>query len=392
MRAPFLAILGFALAFAQDRTTVQLKQAVEHLKTSKPGSSRQVEADHLSHLQGALREWIESRLPAGEPANQARFAALEADLNRELDETLGAAPDTKWSTDLRPGYARVEVKWFPELAGTVFVLAHVTAGCGFDDAVYMYDVRGERWKRMFADHPRSAWGWENAKVEISDPAGDGRRLLLVDYSSTQCASFWMGSHYSVYRIDVNAESATRLTSNEHGFYLGNHDGALAVLRPNELILEFLDHSLDSGIHNRTNIQRYSFVDDRVTRLDPVAFQPQDFAEEWLTRPWDEMSSRSEPGLEEWHEKFRADFLAAEYRSVVPCAARPDRWLIDLGLTNLGEKELSEPEDIFLLVHALGSDRYSMEAVSEDEPEGCPGDAPASEKHPWRSRSELEKIH
>ena len=81
--------------------------------------------------------------------------------------------------------------------------------------------------------------------------------------------------------------------------MGN-DGPEFVLKPDELIMEFLDASVDVTVHNRTQIHRYSFGAETVQRLDPVAFQPQDFAEEWLTRPWTEMQSRSEPETEEWH--------------------------------------------------------------------------------------------
>ena len=63
-----------------------------------------------------------------------------------------------------------------------------------------------------------------------------------------------------------------------------------VLKPDELIIELKDHSIDIGIHNRTEILRYSFADG-VHRVDPVALQPQDFAEEWLAQPWSEMESQ-----------------------------------------------------------------------------------------------------
>jgi hypothetical protein len=184
-----------------------------------------------------------------------------------------------------------------------------------------------------------------------------------------------------------------LISDEHGFWLGN-DGPEFVLKPDELMIEFLDRSVDAGIHNRTQIHRHSFASG-VHRLDPVAFQPQDFAEEWLTRPWSEMQPRSAPETEEWHARLQS--VAGEYAGVISCAARPGRWLIVLDISDIGEKELPEPLETYFLVRDLGNFRYEMEAVSEEEPPGCPGDGIvsdagyASDKHPWLSEAELKAL-
>jgi hypothetical protein len=390
MKPILLGILTITIALAQDAATERLKREVDHLKASS-NPNRKSASDDLARLQSALLDWIELRLPVNEPANQARFAALEQDLNRGLADVLGETP-AAYGTDLRPGYATTEVRWFPELSDAVFLIAHATVGCGYDDAVYMYSIRGERWTRIVGDHAKRDWGWRDARIHISDADPNRRRLLLVDYASTQCASTWRARHYSVYRLEAAADSAVRLISDDHQFWFGNYDGVLVVLKPDELITEFLDRSVDDGIHNRTNIQRLSFSNGSIRRLDPVAFQPQDFVEEWLTRPWSEMQSRSRPGLQPWHEKFQTDFSAGEYQNVVPCVAKPAQWLIELAFTQIGDKEFTNPESVFFLVRDLGNYHYSMESVSTESPEGCPGDGPPSDKHPWLSEHELKQLH
>lgn len=193
--------------------------------------------------------------------------------------------------------------------------------------------------------------------------------------------------YSVYRIDSSQVSKPVLSS-EHGFYL-NEDGPAFVLTPDELLIEFLDRSIDMGIHNRTHIFRFDLAKE-VLRIGPFALQPQDFAEEWLTSPWNEMRSMSAPDTGEWHRKLR-DRAFDQYFNVVPCGAKPGYWAIGLQVTYQGEKELGEPIQNHFLVEDLGGYRYRMEAVSDSEFEGCPGQGEPNDKHPWLSVEQLKAL-
>jgi hypothetical protein len=185
--------------------------------------------------------------------------------------------------------------------------------------------------------------------------------------------------YAVYRMS-SAQPPEPLFSSEHGFWMGNaDDGRLFVLKPDELMIEFLDGSADVGVHNRTYLLRYSFADG-VKRLEPVAFQPQDFAEEWLTRPWSEMQSRSAPETQKWHTKLHASF-GGSYNNVVLCAVKPDRWSLGLEQDYIGDRKLEIPISVHFLIHDLGNYRFEMEAVSDSEFEGCPGEGAPSDKHP-----------
>jgi hypothetical protein len=161
-------------------------------------------------------------------------------------------------------------------------------------------------------------------------------------------------------------------------------------KPDELIIELLDNSVDMGIHNRTQIHRYNFIDG-VKRLEPVALQPQDFAEEWLTRPWSEMQSKSVPEAKKWHDKLHAELVLGEYSELVPCAAKPDRWSIGFDIDLIGENRLKEPIEVHLLVRDLGNYRFEMEAVRDSEFEGCAGEGSPSDKHPWLSVEQLKAL-
>jgi len=193
--------------------------------------------------------------------------------------------------------------------------------------------------------------------------------------------------YSVYRMGTQPSASEPILKNQHSFWL--NDGPEFVLKSEELIIEFLDSSVDLSVHNRTNLQRYRFGEG-VQRLDPIAFQPQDFAEEWLTRDWSEMESRSDVETKKWHDRLFNDYVRGEYSGVIPCASQ-GRWLVALNIESIGEKEIPDPETTYFLVHDLGNYRYKMDAVSEDVPVGCLGAGDPSDKHPWLSTTELKAL-
>jgi hypothetical protein len=389
MYRAFLILLAAGALFGQESALARLKREAASSKTESSAAA----------LHAALRDWTESRLPADRGMLEITSGHLESDLQEELKAAGLAAPEAPDSVDQQwgyPGFGYVDVNFqrLPELPDTLFVTAGASIPCGYEDTIYMYHFDAAGRKRVLADHPKEE-GYGDAELGLSDPDPQGRRLLLIHRLSQQCASTWMGLTYSVDRLGVLPGDAETLLSGQHGFWMGN-DGPEFVLKPDELIMEFLDMSVDVVIHNRTQVHRYNFAEG-VRRLDPVALQPQDFAEEWLTRPWSEMESRSAPDTQEWHAKLHADFVLGNYQAVVPCTERPGRWMIELEINHIGEKDLSEPIDAYFLVRDLGNYRYRMESVSDDEPQGCPGEGivngwgHASDKHPWLSAAELKAL-
>jgi len=151
------------------------------------------------------------------------------------------------------------------------------------------------------------------------------------------------------------------------------------LKADEMLLELQDRSLDPRIGKRTHVLRYSVTPSAVERVDPVALKPQDFVDEWLTRPWDEMASRSSvqdhDNLEKWHDFLGGYSDAAEIRVVQPCSDKQDDWKIVLTMEWVAGKKIPESFTLYFRVHELGKYRFEMAAVSFHPPDGCPGDTP-----------------
>ncbi len=87
-------------------------------------------------------------------------------------------------------------------------------------------------------------------------------------------------------------------------------------------------------------------DSAAERVDPVALHPSEFVDEWLTRPWPEMESRSEESereeLKKWHELFAEGFLSGSFDWVQACPDKPDQWQLALDMAGCTAKKSRSP--------------------------------------------------
>jgi hypothetical protein len=392
MRAAILMLLAAVALPSQDAALIRLQREVAAVKASAKEPNRD---PNVTALHDALRDWIEARLPKDKSHLPGR-AALSASLREDLvDAELGMPDDLSPNAasdgdtfELRAlGKVRVRLVQFPNLPDTLFAIAGAGVPCGVDEAVYGYRFDERRRTSLLQDR---AEGYSGTKLELSAADAAGRRLLLTERSRVQCDSSGSAVAFSVYRLTPQPAAAERLLSEKQGVHRGD-DELVFVLKSDELMMEFPDRSVDEGVHYRTRIRRYPFAGG-APRPDPVAFQPQDFAEEWFTRPWSEMQTRSAPETFDWYSKLHDGFVSGEYSAVVPCAASPGRWMIALDIAQIGDKKLEAPLSAYFLVRDLGGYRYRMDAVSDQRPNGCPGEASPSQKHPWLSPAELKDLH
>ena len=388
------------LKTAREQEATEDREADENRK--KTGEWTKEKEGHnaarMARVHAALLGWIESQLPRGPSAAAIKSSDWEAAVHRQLvragmaekESPPDSGPEPEAFANPRFWNVRVTLDRRPELPDLLFVVAGLGVGCGEDQAVYGYRFDTNGWNRAMSDHPETDWGTSVSSLDLSEAGFNGHRLLVIHRTTVQCASTWVGTNYAVFRVSKN--SITPLLAGDHEFWMGNYDnGLIFSLKPEELIIELLDRSLDGGVHNRTQIHRYTFLDGVVKRMEPFALQPQDFAEEWLTRPWSEMRPLSAENTQKWHGRLRAEGIFGEYLSVVPCTSNPDRWSIGFEINTVNLKPLSEPMDVYLLVRDLGNYRYEMEAVSDSAFEGCPGEGSASEAHPWLSREQLKAL-
>jgi hypothetical protein len=171
-------------------------------------------------------------------------------------------------------------------------------------------------------------------------------------------SVWQTFYIRVFRLDA---SQTLLLQEAP---TANIDDASARLEPAGVLIEFSGFSVDAGILVRKYVLHYTVDADSVRRIDPIALSPQDFVEEWLARPWDEISAWTEPRLTEWHSKLHKDHVGGEYDAVRRCT-KPGEWQVSI---YLGDGD----NPSYFSVLDRGEYRFRMLDISETPREECSG--------------------
>ena len=202
------------------------------------------------------------------------------------------------------------------------VTVGVDVPCGNDDAVYVYDYSQAEPRRVLEsrgtrDHDESV-----SDVRFSKRDAVGNQLFLTLRYAVQCGSSWNMLSYDLFRLSATANVAVPILGREQGIWFGAYRPYQVRLDPAELLMEVRDRSIDGRIHNRPHVLHFNAAGSTAERIDPVALQPDDFVDEWLTSQWSEMESRSAEGgrgkLKKWHEFLAGDFVAGEFQFVQQC--------------------------------------------------------------------------
>jgi hypothetical protein len=263
-----------------------------------------------------------------------------------------------------------------EAPDVVIVRAAISVPCGTEDDVYIYDYSGFG-RRTVLESPGNFMNASNVSISRTDSAGN--RLILINRLGVQCESTYYGMNIELFHWSVASNQASRVLATQHGFWL-SPDEPPVRLTPNELLLELTGNRIDT--ERRTHVLRYRVAPASAERIDPVALQPHDFVDEWLTRPWNEMESRSVGrDLKKWHEFLHGEYIHGQFAFSQSCSEETDQWLIGLTVDTLQGKEIPEPLSLFFTVHALPEHSYRMAGISFVRSEGCPGNAPVNEEMP-----------
>jgi hypothetical protein len=273
-------------------------------------------------------------------------------------------------------YRTNEIGWIGRLEVTrrspnlLVVIAGIYVGCGNDDAVYVYDYPASASRRLtvqsLGEPTYGEWVWD---IHWSERLASGTQSLLVVRRSVQCASNMFQLGFYAYHTQGQNTIWSPAFTDYHSVYGENLD---VKITPKELILQFSVICIDTGIFLRPRVVHVllSRPGAQRRRHDPVALHPRDFVDEWLSRPWTEMTSRSEspPLLQKWHRLlFTNGVQFGEFKLLQECSARPGVWQIGLTL------ERQAKATHYFLVRDLGEYRYRMVDTSTTRQAGCPGE-------------------
>lgn len=328
-------------------------------------------------LQSLLRDWLETVLPKSRPALDAEFPSLKAKLDADLWRAGVLGKDRY---DLPVGLAKPVTLNRPyEAPDLLFATVGVGLPCGRYDVVYAYDYSNGAPHRVLESHG------DKTSESVFEVLGSGRdangsRLILTLRYAVQCASNWNSLSYGLFRLPANADTAAAVLGGAQWFF--GYDYRVH-LDPKDLLLEVDGSMLDTGILIRKHVLHFDASSTEPRRIDPVALLPQDFVDEWVTKPWTEMESRSDD-LQKWHDFLAGgpdEFVSGTFDFVQPCQDKPGQWQIGVSFENLKGKELPEALPVYFLVQQSEQYKFRMTGISFDRQDGCPGETPLKDERP-----------
>lgn len=272
----------------------------------------------LTVVKQALRVWLEGELPA-EPTptpegivylpDPSELTLLSSRLNKRLeDERLTCGDVSKPSyrcaagdpgEDNERGYVGDVAISSLDYGRYVLVVTSVGVRCGFDQSAYIY-ARGpdHRWLLLlkteqdnYDEKEYSPQDFLSIAVSPSSVAWNERApppLVLTLGYSPWCSSNWHSLSARLWRASVSTPTPPALMDRDDELYMGDDSIASARLSEKDLLIEFRGRSIDGGTLIRSHVEHYRIGQgDKLERIAPVALNPNDFVEEWLTSDWPE---------------------------------------------------------------------------------------------------------
>ena len=355
-----LFMAGAEMAVAQESLLTALYAALVPLR-AQPQARPEVRgaSPQFTTLKHQLRDWVESRLV--DFPQRGSEAALAQELNAVLLKaeltcsTNRGGPAEYCSSESFVGY----LETLRVTRQQEFLIVETGMGiiCGYDESAYLYRWNGSKWQRLWSSEqtiytekqyvPQTIHAVQISPVR----AGQKQRLVLTLGSNSWCSSNWHPVYYRLWRIGGEQEQMTApLIDRKEMAFLGKNTPPIsATLKAQELTVEFSALSIDPSVHSRNAVRRFTINGSRARRVAPIAITPRNFVEEWLTLPWMESRSLSNPSslpaLQKWHKRFFTG--GGEFTAVSKlCKGNGDEWQVSLRVISPIDK--TEPPHYFLV--------------------------------------------
>jgi hypothetical protein len=235
--------------------------------------------------------------------------------------------------------------------------------------------------------------WEGLQFALSPRDASGRWYVALSHTPPWCQSVWRSLTYDLarprpepsapavfftrtVRNNLDTDRPVALRADADRFQV-EHDGGI----------------LDVLINRRRHVETYSVTGNAVRRIQPVAFDPRDFVDEWLSAAWPEASgwSAAGPSLAAAHRAVRAALYTphgpSTFGRISRCSA--DLHDVELGQDPMDGEARGAPAWHFLV---RGRGPYRLERAQRTRAAACAGpDVAEAIERESRRRMRMEPI-
>jgi hypothetical protein len=396
------ATLLAAPALADDSGLREVARTIAVVRTTRGANTDRDAGPELTPVKQAMRKWVEQSLDAAptdmrnEPdANRLKtlsdrlYSALKtADLTcdpaKPGKDRCSGDPDAV-TFDARGYIDGVSLTYLNE-GRYLLVKTGVGVLCGFDASAYIYEARNGHW-RLLLQTEQDDYGKDYApqnflSVTISpthvgwnEPAPPP--LVLTLGYSPWCASNWQAIYTRLWRAAPNDPAPKPLIDTNDTLYMGDDGVAASNLTDHDVLLQFRGQSIDGGILVRPVVRHYLVGDhDQINRVAPIALNPDDFVDEWLSGDWKDavkwsaLTNRS-TALAQWHKSMHRQFIFGDFDGQpTQCTADPTLWQVGFTLSKGLDDDPHPQIAAHFLVRWMAPYGFTMVDVRSDRFPGC----------------------
>jgi hypothetical protein len=266
-------------------------------------------------------------------ASPNRTEAIGHDLTARI-KVAEARAGLKVSPEGEPAF---DVETGAAHSNLVGVVSRFPIPCGEDAVLSVFDSSMGAWTEKLrwqaGRYKTVAGGLWALKFAISPRDAKDGWFVVTSSVAPWCSSTWSDLRYAVLRPGPYPLKPKQLLKRDDFMWWGSEDYGQLSAGADTADVRFHAASIDGGVHNRVWVRHFLVQGDRVRRVQPVAESPRDFVDEWITTPWSEARSWTEPtardGLHRTHDRWnksKPDGL--EFEAARRCSGAATRYQIE----------------------------------------------------------------
>lgn len=376
-------------ALAADPALGPLADALKPLRATHGINEQRDAGPELTPVKQRLRQLVEQRLATlGQSPAPERLQAVAADFNRSLaaaDLTCGDLPsDARCVDQSKQGGGEDDARGYVgdvalsslEYGRYLLVETAVGVRCGYDQSAYVYEWRDKAW-RLLLQSEQDRYGKDEyqpqnflsveaspARVSFDQPAPPP--LVLTLGYSPWCQSNWQMLYTRLWRTSPSTPNPPPLINTSDTLYMGDDVVAGGSLTDRDVLIEFRGRSIDGDVLVRPVVRHFLVLDgDKLERIAPVALNPKDFVDEWLTATWTEAAKWTDARgdratLSASHQALHKDYLFGEFDPApMRCRDDPTLWQVGYASDIGGEGSYKLGAPAYFLVRWMPPYRFTM---------------------------------
>jgi hypothetical protein len=349
----------------------------------------------LTDLKHRLRDLIQKALDANDTQIK-NLAKINEYLRAELDkqnihgEKAGSAlaDDVAAKSYIYGDIQQISIhaiNGYPNLIGATTTIG---VSCGTDSSFYLFRKSGQRWVLILAQEANDYEDVSGAQggfgYQVSPPSDKQQLFVVTKNVNPWCTSNWQAIRYKVLRPSQTAYQPRVLMEKSETIFLGRENDGLITTTPDSFTIAFdAGQRLDVGVLVRRHMVSYKVDNDKVSRISPLAMEPEGFLDEWFGLPWTEASKwiagQAFTGLYEWHERMNkgyseqgTDFFSEFIYQPAACRINERQWLIGLEFSANRDKILLKgvPKRAYFTVTANQKGEYFIKGISLNGVQKC----------------------